>query len=130
MGTENDEKRVHRRVQYDVEDGIIANFLLSNGDVFAALIRNLSAGGISLYVAQDQSEKINTGDRLVLQQIIGTTHLDVVHNINTQVEWIKSVGDEGYVGVGCHYEDVTTEVESQLVKFVDAERMERGQYGS
>ena len=128
MSAENVEKRAYRRVQYHIEDGIIANFLLSDGEAFAALIRDLSAGGISLHVSDEQAEKIEAGDRLVLQQIIGTSHLDVIHNINTQIEWIKALGDEGYVGVGCHYEDVEAEVEAQLIKFVDAERMERGQY--
>lgn len=126
MSTE--EKRKYRRVVLKIEDGYFGNFKLTNQDIIIAPIVNLSAGGLNMSVPVKARDQINEGDTLMLQSIVGGANLSFLSDIKTEIRWIKDLQTPGYVSVGCCFKEITDAVHDQLAKFVDSERMTRGQY--
>ena len=123
-----EEKRKYRRVTLKIEDGYFGNFKLPNEDIIIAPIVNLSAGGLNMSVPDKAKEKIREGDILSLRNIAGGASLSFLHDIKAQIRWIKDLKVPGYVSVGCRFQDLADTVHDQLIKFVDTERMTRGQY--
>ena len=126
MATE--EKRLYPRLDLQIEDGYFGHFSLADNGRLAALIVNLSAGGINIAVAESESDKINDGNTLELQQISGGTNFSFLKDLRAEIRWIKKLEIAGYVSVGCRFVDMTEELRKQLSQFVNSERMTRGQY--
>jgi c-di-GMP-binding flagellar brake protein YcgR len=123
-----EEKRKYRRVVLKIEDGYFGNFKLSNEDIIIAPIVNLSAGGLNMSAPLNAKDKISEGDILLLRSIAGGASLSFLSDIKAQIRWIKDLEVPGYVSVGCRFQDLSDAVHDQLIKFVDSERMTRGQY--
>jgi c-di-GMP-binding flagellar brake protein YcgR len=123
-----EDKRKFPRLLLKIEEGFFGSFKLSNKDTLVAPIMNLSAGGLNMAVAISAKEKIKEGDQLLLQNILGGTSLSFLSDIKTEIRWIKGLEQPGYIFVGCEFENLPDNVRAQLVKFVDTERMTRGQY--
>lgn len=126
MATE--EKRQYRRVILKIEDGYFGNFKLTNTDIIIAPIVNLSAGGLNMSVPNNAKDQIKVGDTLLLQSIVGGANLSFLGDIKAEIRWIKDLQTPGYVSAGCRFKELSDDVHKQLVKFVDSERMTRGQY--
>lgn len=126
MGSE--EKRLYPRLSLKVEDGYFAHFKMANNESLPAPILNLSAGGINVLVPQKAAHKIKEGDLLLLQNIAGAISIQFLNDVNADIRWIKKADRPDYVSVGCRFRAFSEEVQRQLNRFVDSERMSRGQY--
>lgn len=122
-----EEKRKYRRLSLGVEDGYFGNFQLANDDTIVAPILNLSAGGLNMAASQGDQEKIKDGDILLLKNIAGGANLSFLSHIKSQIRWIKQL-KSGLISIGCRFEGIEDSVRQQIIKFVDAERIARGQY--
>ena len=125
---DSDEKRQYPRLVLSVEDGFFGNFMLTDETSLMASIVNLSAGGVNFSAPSKVREQINEGDILLLKTIAGATHLSFLEDIKSEIRWIEEQGDSGVLAVGCMFLDLSEPVLDQLIRFVDAERMVRGQY--
>jgi c-di-GMP-binding flagellar brake protein YcgR len=123
-----EEKRKYPRVALKIEDGYFGNFKLKNEDIIIAPIVNLSAGGLNMSVPNQAKEKVKEGDTLLLQSIAGGANLAFLSDIAAEVRWVKDLQTPGYVSAGCRFKSLSGAVQEQLIKFVDSERMARGQY--
>jgi c-di-GMP-binding flagellar brake protein YcgR len=124
------EKRLFPRLTLKIEDGYFGQFTLPDGQSFSAAIVNLSAGGVNLAVPEKVITKLKENDLLQLRTIIGGARLAFLEDIKSEVRWIKPMERPGYVSVGCRFLEMADAVCEQLKKFVDTERMTRGQYSS
>jgi c-di-GMP-binding flagellar brake protein YcgR len=122
------EKRLYPRLALKIEDGYFGQFKLPDDQPFSAAIVNLSAGGVNLAVSEKVKDKIKENDLLLLRNIIGGARLAFLEDIKSEVRWIKAMERPGYISVGCRFLDIADTVRQQLKKFVDTERMTRGQY--
>ena len=122
------EKRLYPRLTLKIEDGFFGQFKLPDGQSFSAAIVNLSAGGVNLGVPEKFRDKLKENDLMLLRNIIGGTRLAFLEDIKCEVRWIKAMERPAYVSVGCRFLDIADSVRQQLMKFVDTERMTRGQY--
>ncbi len=125
---QSEEKRQYPRLSLKLDDGYFGQFKLSDGQSFSAAIVNLSAGGVNLAVPEKMQDKLKENDQMVLCNIIGGARLAFLEDIKSEVRWVKALGQPGYVSVGCRFVEITDGVRQQLKKFVDTERMTRGQY--
>jgi len=123
-----EEKRLYPRLALNIEDGYFGNFKLENNDGIAAPIVNLSAGGINMAVPVAARNKIKEGDILILKDIVGGTSISFLSDIKGEIRWIKSLDMPKYFSVGCRFQELADDVRAQLSRFVDSERMARGQY--
>jgi c-di-GMP-binding flagellar brake protein YcgR len=122
-----EEKRKYPRLSLDIEDGYFGNFKLANDDTIVAPILNLSGGGLNMAASQGDLGKIKEGDILMLKNIVGGTNLSFLGQIKSQIRWVKQL-KPGYLSVGCRFEGIEPAVRQQVMKFVDSERVARGQY--
>jgi c-di-GMP-binding flagellar brake protein YcgR len=122
-----EERRKFPRLNLLVEDGYFGNFELKN-EKLAALIVNLSAGGLNIALPQSARDKLKEGETIALLNISGGTNLKFLNNINAEIRWIKALNTPGYVSVGCKFLNLAGPVRQQIIQFVDTERMARGQY--
>ena len=122
------EKREFVRVVFDLEDGYIGDFRLSGGERFSAMITNLSGGGMGLAVPRERAEEIKSGQELVLKKIIGTANLTFLSDVATQIVWIRDMETPDFVNAGCEFHGLAGETLEQIIRFVDSERKDRGQY--
>ena len=123
-----EDRRKYPRLSLTVEDGYFGNFKLPNNEMLAALILNLSTGGIKIAVPLDKKEKIKQGDTWLLKNIIGGTQLAFLSDIESEIRWITPLEKSKYLNVGCEFEVLKDDVRRQLDKFVSSERATRGQY--
>lgn len=126
MATE--EKRLYPRLALQIEDGYFGHFTLPDDGHITGLIVNLSAGGINIAVAESESQKIKAGDIIELQHISGGTRFSFLKDLRAEIRWIKSLDIAGYVSAGCRFVELSEELREQVGRFVDSERMTRGQY--
>lgn len=122
------EKRKYRRLDLKIEDGYFGSFQLAGDDSLVAPIVNLSAGGLNMAASEKARETIKEGDILMLKNIVGGTNLSFLNHIKTEIRWIKELTVPGYLSVGCRFDGIEDAVRQQLIKFVDSERVARGQY--
>lgn len=122
------EKRLYPRLTLKIEDGFFGQFKLPDGQSFSGVIVNLSAGGVNLAVPEKIQHKLKENDVMLLRNIIGATRLAFLEDIKSEVRWIKAMEKPDYLSVGCRFLDIKDAVRQQLKKFVDTERMTRGQY--
>jgi c-di-GMP-binding flagellar brake protein YcgR len=123
-----DEKRKYPRLILEIEDGYFGNFSLeAQGNIVAPIV-NISAGGINLAVPLKEKDKFKEGAVLLLKSIIGCASLAFLSDTNAEVRWIQELETPGYFSVGCNFRDLSDEVIQQLSRFVNGERMSRGQY--
>ncbi len=123
-----EEKRLYPRLSLKLEDGCFGHFKLANGESLSVPIINLSAGGINVIVPQKMVHKIKEGDLLMLKKIAGAASLQFLNDIKADIRWIKPLERSDYLSVGCRFKELSEPVRQQLGRFVDAERMARGQY--
>lgn len=123
-----EEKRLYPRLALNIEDGYFGHLKLANAESLSAPIVNLSAGGINLAVPEKAKGKINEGDILLLRNIVGGANLSFLADIKAEIRWIKGLEMPNYVSVGCRFKEIDSDVRQQLSRFVDSERMTRGQY--
>ncbi len=122
------ERRRYRRVKLGLEDGFFGNFQLSDGSVINAPLVNLSAGGVNFVLPAADRERIKPGSRLVLLRIFGVTNFELNRSAEALVRWIGDPGPGGTVPVGCEFQEIDESERGRLERFVDAERVVRGQY--
>ena len=101
---------------------------MSDRTTFVASIVNLSAGGVNLSIPQEKKTLLNRGDMLLLRNIAGATQLSFLENIKSEVCWIDTFDGSPMVSIGCRFHDLDGQVLDQMVHFVNAERIVRGQY--
>ena len=123
-----DEKRQYPRLVLGVEDGFFGNFVLADDSSLMASIVNISAGGVNFSAPSKVRVQINKGDVLLLKNIAGATRLAFLEDIKSEIRWIEEQGDSGAIAVGCMFLGLSEQVLNQMIRFVDAERMVRGQY--
>ena len=123
-----EENRQYRRLTLEIDDGYFGNFRLGNDEALVAPIVNLSAGGLNLAAPTQAGKQLNEGDHLVLASIAGATSFTFLADITSEVRWVKQLDTPGYIAVGCEFRNLADDVREQLIKFVDSERMSRGQY--
>ena len=123
-----EEKRLYPRLALNIEDGYFGNFRLENNENIVAPIVNLSAGGINMAVPETSRDKVKEGDILLLKTIVGGTSISFLSDIKGEVRWIKNLDLPKYFSVGCRFQNLDEDVRAQLSRFVDSERMARGQY--
>jgi len=126
--TDGKEKRKHPRLVLSIEDGFFGNFVLPDKNSLIASIVNISAGGANFSTPLKVQGKINEGDVLLLKNIVGATRLAFLEDIEAEIRWIKALDDSDSISVGCEFKSLSGAVLEQLIRFVDAERMVRGQY--
>jgi c-di-GMP-binding flagellar brake protein YcgR len=122
-----EEKRKYPRLDLSVEDGYFGNLQLA-GEKLAAPIVNLSAGGFNIALPLAAGGKVKEGDIINLLNIAGGANLTFLDNLKAEIRWIKSMNTPGYVSVGCKFLNLSEPVLRQVIRFVDSERMARGQY--
>ena len=123
-----DEKRQYPRLVLGVEDGFFGNFVMADDTSLMASIINISAGGVNFSAPSKVRGQISKGDVLLLKNIAGATRLAFLEDIKSEIRWIEEQGDSGAIAVGCMFLDLSEQVLNQMIRFVDAERMVRGQY--
>lgn len=123
------EKRKFPRLNLRIDDGYFGNFKLTNDETMVAPIVNISAGGLNMAIPVNAKEIVKEGDQLLMSSIAGGTYLAFLSDVISEVCWVKSLGTPGYVSVGCKFINLTDELREQLSRFVDSERISRGQYG-
>ncbi|MBI5063316.1 MAG: hypothetical protein HZB87_07625, partial [Desulfatitalea sp.] len=79
-------------------------------------------------IPEKMRDKLKENDLMLLRKIIGGARLAFLEDIKSEVRWIKAMERPTYVSVGCRFLDIADAVRQQLKKFVDTERMTRGQY--
>ena len=124
-----EEKRKYRRLTLGIDDGYFGNFKLGNDESMVAPIVNISAGGLNLAAPAQAGNRLKEGDRLILAGIAGGANFAFLNDIPSEVRWVKQLDTPGYISVGCEFTGIPESVRQQLIKFVDSERMTRGQYG-
>ena len=123
-----EEKRKYRRLILGIDDGYFGNFKLDNDESLVAPIVNISAGGLNMAAPTQTGSRLKEGDRLVLASIAGGTNFAFMNDIPSEVRWVKQLETPGYISVGCEFTSIPEAVREQLIRFVDSERMTRGQY--
>lgn len=123
-----DEKREHPRLILRIDDGYFGNFKLANDETIVAPIVNISAGGLNMAAPESTKENIKEGDRILLSSIAGGTRFAFLRDVEAEVRWVKQLDTPGYISVGCKFADLPGDLREQLIRFVDSERMSRGQY--
>ena len=123
-----EEKRKYPRVALEIEDGYFGNFKLANEEKLVAPIVNFSAGGLNMAALENAAGNLRTGDRVLLISIAGGANFAFVKQINAEIRWIDRSETPGYLSVGMEFKDLDPAVREQMVQFVDAERLSRGQY--
>lgn len=122
------EKRQYPRLVLSVEDGFFGSFILPDKNNLMVSIVNISAGGANFSAPAKVQAQINPGDILLLKNIIGATRLAFLEDIEAEIRWIKELGGPEGISVGCRFHELSGPVLEQMIKFVDSERMVRGQY--
>ena len=123
-----EEKRKFPRVALKIEDGYFGNFKLANDEKLVAPIVNFSASGLNMAAPENTTGSIRTGDCVLLISIAGGANFAFVKQINAEIRWIGRSETPGYQSVGMEFRDLDPAVREQMVQFVDAERLSRGQY--
>lgn len=123
-----EEKRLYPRLSLKSADGFFGNFKLPDEEIMAAQIISLSAGGINVIAALKMAERIKEGDILFLINIAGATNLKFISDVKADVRWIREMNKPDLFNVGCRFKDLDEEARQQLIRFVDSERIARGQY--
>jgi len=126
--TNPDEKRQYPRLILSVEDGFFGNFILPDKNNLMVSIVNISAGGVNFSAPSKVQAQINQGDMLLLKNMAGATRLAFLEDLKAEIRWIKELGGPEGISVGCSFRDLFGAVLEQMIKFVDSERMVRGQY--
>ena len=126
--THPDDMRQYPRVVLNIDDGYFGNFVLPDENNLMASIVNISAGGVNISAPSKVQAQIKEGDVLLLKNIAGAARLAFLEDIKAEIRWINAMGDPNIISVGCRFHELAQPVLDQMVKFVDAERMVRGQY--
>ena len=116
------ERRVHKRVYFSIEDGVVGEFTVKeaeNSVSFVAPILNLSVGGIHFTLEKGQGRDIRIGDVLNLIQIKDRRKLVIVFDIVLEVRWVLNHEELDYVGYGCEFKNVPQEVKTRVSQFVE-----------
>ena len=124
-----EERRQYPRLILSIDDGFFGHFLLPDKTSLVASIVNLSAGGVNFSISPSKGNQIRIGDVLLLRNIAGATRLGFLEDIRTEIRWIKTLENTmGLVSVGCAFLDLAEPGLSQMLRFVNSERVTRGQY--
>ena len=123
-----EENRHYPRVILGVEDGYFGNFKLPNQASMVASIVNVSAGGMNMAVPEKSTSVISQGDVILLRNIAGATNLAFLEDVQAEIRWIEQQDLPGYFSVGCLFIDLSEPLREQIIRFVDSERIARGQY--
>lgn len=123
-----EERRLYPRLKLEVDDGYFAQLLLPDQETLSAAIINLSAGGIHLILPAAAKERLQEGDELLLQNILGGRTLYFLADVKAEVRWIRPAATDHQFSAGCKFRDLAEPVRQQLSQFVHSERMTRGQY--
>ena len=124
------EKREFVRVVFDLEDGYIGDFRLSGGErpSLTPSAPGIKKRALATAVPRERAEEIKSGHELVLKKIIGTANLTFLSDVATQIVWIRDMETPDFVNAGCEFHGLAGETLEQIIRFVDSERKDRGQY--
>lgn len=125
---QTEEKRTHPRLTLGMDDGYFGHFCCPDGTTRVAQMMNISAGGLNIAASPEWASNLEQGQTLLLVSIAGGTNRSFLKKIKSEIRWIKTLGDDGYLAVGCRFMDLSENGRGQLVEFVNTERMSRGQY--
>ncbi len=123
-----EEKRAYPRLNLGIDDGYFGNFTCNGNDTLVAQIVNISAGGLNMAVPLKEAAKLENNKILLLVNIAGGANFSFLSHIKAEIRWIKKLDLPGHLFVGCQFIDLSAEGREQLIKFVDSERLSRGQY--
>ncbi|RPI74570.1 MAG: hypothetical protein EHM45_18380 [Desulfobacteraceae bacterium] len=122
------DSRIFKRVEFEADDAIFGDFILPNQESILWTIVNLGAGGFNLAIPQEDAVKVKVEDVLQLKRIIGTENLEFLDSAEADIKWLKEQSELELVLAGCEFRNLSEPVIQQINKFVDSERMVRGQY--
>jgi c-di-GMP-binding flagellar brake protein YcgR len=122
------EKRRFPRLALKIDDGYFANVRLDDHGTLVASIVSLSADGLNLVVPPDIAVRLTTGDRLALRNIVGAANLSFLSDISAEIRWMDASASSPQTFVGCQLHGISPETREQLMRFIDSERVARGQY--
>ena len=122
------DSRIFKRVEFEADDAIFGDFILPSQEPILWTIVNLGAGGFNLAIPQEDAVKVKAEDDLQLKRIIGTENLEFLDSAEADIKWLKEQSELELVLAGCEFRNLSEPVIQQIIKFVDSERMVRGQY--
>lgn len=122
------DSRIFKRVEFEADDAIFGDFILPSQEPILWTIVNLGAGGFNLAIPQEDAVKVKAKDVLQLKRIIGTENLEFLDSAEADIKWLKEQSELELVLAGCEFRNLSEPVIQQIIKFVDSERMVRGQY--
>ena len=120
--------RIFKRVEFEADDAIFGDFVLPSQEPILWTIVNLGAGGFNLAIPQEDAVKVKAEDVVQLKRIIGTENLEFLDSAEADIKWLKEQSELELVLAGCEFRNLSEPVIQQIIKFVDSERMVRGQY--
>lgn len=116
------------QINLKLDDGFFGCFQLCSGQSLVVPLILLGADKTLFALSQKDSDTLKTGDRVSFHQILGAAHLHFKDHIAAKIEWMKSLNRAPYLAVACRFSAVADTVQHQLVRFIETERMARGQY--
>ena len=122
------DNRIFKRVEFEADDAIFGDFILPSQESILWTIVNLGAGGFNLAIPQEDAVKVKAEDVVQLKRIIGTENLEFLDSAEADIKWLKEQSELELVLAGCEFRNLSEPVIQQIIKFVDSERMVRGQY--
>jgi c-di-GMP-binding flagellar brake protein YcgR len=122
------DSRIFKRVEFEADDAIFGDFILPSQEPILWTIVNLGAGGFNLAIPQEDAVKVKAEDVVQLKRIIGTENLEFLGSAEADIKWLKEQSELELVLAGCEFRNLSEPVIQQIIKFVDSERMVRGQY--
>jgi len=127
MQTKGIEKRIHKRVLFTPEDGIIGEFDLPGNaeENFTANIINMSQGGLHFTFPKYLSNSIKKGDRLILTNIKDNKSNELMVNVDTEVRWISVDKLSKNIGVGSEFLDLKDVQSNKIKEYLDLWYLQR-----
>jgi c-di-GMP-binding flagellar brake protein YcgR len=122
------ERRLHKRVVFTLEDGIVGIFDppgVSQQQRITAQVLNLSEGGLQLTFDTVLKHRIKPGDRLLLTEIRGSNPAEVIVNIDSEVRWISRSQLSEKIGIGCEFRNLLAETKQKLSKIIELWYLQR-----
>lgn len=116
------EKRRFERVYFKAEDGLRGIFSLPNNheDILIANVMNLSKDGIGLVINKTEYISISPGDRLILNEVKGGSHLAFMRNIETEIKWILNHRSLEHIGLGCQLLNTSKEIRQNIGSYINS----------
>ncbi|MCP4693953.1 MAG: hypothetical protein GY859_38315 [Desulfobacterales bacterium] len=127
MRKKNSEKRRCKRLLFTVKDGMIGPISLNNGKRVNLNIMNLSVGGLQGFIKKAEADDLEEGEIIRLEGIAGAVDFHLTGSVQMKIKWLMDANLLAHTGMGCEFLDLPEALERQIGRFVDSERLLRGQ---